>query len=89
MKINLFPRLSVVYILKIYQLVVSPILPPSCRHYPTCSEYSVQSVKRFGVFKGGILAIKRLLKCNPFFIGGYDPVPESYPDTKLNSEDKK
>jgi hypothetical protein len=64
-------------------MLISPILPASCRHYPTCSEYAMVSVKRFGVIKGGYLALIRLIKCNPFFEGGLDPVPDEFPKTKL------
>ena len=59
-----------------YQRYISPCLPPSCRFYPSCSEYTKESVKRFGVIKGLYLACRRLLKCHPLHRGGYDPVPE-------------
>lgn len=49
---------------------------PKCRYYPTCSQYAVTAIERFGAFKGSILALLRLLRCNVFFPGGYDPVPE-------------
>jgi len=57
-----------------YKRHVSPLLPPSCRYTPTCSEYAVEAVERHGVLKGTALAAKRLLSCNPFSRGGYDPV---------------
>lgn len=57
-----------------YKRHVSPLLPPACRYTPTCSEYAVEAVERHGVLKGTALAAKRLLSCNPFSRGGYDPV---------------
>ena len=61
---------------KVYKYVISPLLPPACRYYPSCSEYAVTALKRYGLLKGSILSLKRILRCNPFFPGGYDPVPE-------------
>jgi len=63
-------------LIKLYQKYISPIKPPTCRFYPTCSEYSLQSFKRFGFFKGAYLSIVRLSKCHPFHKGGVDLVPE-------------
>ena len=63
-----------VSLIKIYQKIISPLFPPSCRYYPTCSEYSVQAIKKYGVFKGLIKSIWRILRCNPFSKGGYDPI---------------
>ncbi|WML54412.1 membrane protein insertion efficiency factor YidD [Neobacillus sp. PS3-12] len=62
-------------VIRFYQIVISPLKPPSCRFYPTCSHYGLEAVERFGAFKGGWLAIKRILKCHPFHPGGVDPVP--------------
>lgn len=59
-------------IIKLYKLVISPILPNSCRFYPTCSDYAILSIKKYGVFKGLIKAIYRILRCNPFSKGGVD-----------------
>jgi len=64
-----------VFLIRLYQKFISPVLPPSCRHYPTCSEYSAEAIKKYGIFKGGYLSAVRILKCNPLFKGGYDPVP--------------
>ncbi|MCL6576890.1 membrane protein insertion efficiency factor YidD [Kyrpidia sp.] len=58
-----------------YQRLISPLTPPSCRFYPTCSEYAVQAITIHGLGKGSLLAAKRLLKCGPWHPGGYDPVP--------------
>ncbi|MFB1049468.1 membrane protein insertion efficiency factor YidD [Paraliobacillus sp. JSM ZJ581] len=63
-------------LIRFYQRVISPIKPPTCRFYPTCSQYSLDAVKRFGAIKGGYLMVKRIFKCQPFHPGGYDPVPE-------------
>lgn len=57
-----------------YKKYVSPCLPKVCRFYPTCSEYTLEAIQRYGVFKGGYLSLRRILKCHPFYPGGYDPV---------------
>lgn len=59
-----------------YRIIISPFLPKSCRFYPTCSDYTFQAVKKFGVKKGIFLGFKRILRCNPFNNGGYDPIPK-------------
>ncbi|HPO03235.1 membrane protein insertion efficiency factor YidD [Treponema zuelzerae] len=61
--------------IRLYQKWISPLFPPTCRYYPTCSAYAYESVTRYGPFKGSFLAIKRILRCHPFHEGGYDPVP--------------
>jgi len=58
-----------------YRYVISPLTPASCRHYPTCSEYSLQALKRYGIFKGGAMAASRIGRCHPWGTQGYDPVP--------------
>jgi uncharacterized protein len=63
-------------IIRFYQIVISPLKPPTCRFYPTCSHYGLEAIRRFGPLKGGWLTIKRILKCHPFHPGGFDPVPE-------------
>ncbi len=65
-------------LIRLYQLTLSPILPPACRFTPTCSRYAYEALDRFGFFKGGWLAIKRIGRCHPFHPGGYDPVPEEF-----------
>jgi putative membrane protein insertion efficiency factor len=62
--------------IRFYQRKISPLFGPRCRYYPTCSHYAVEAVERFGAVKGSFLAMSRLLRCNPLFPGGYDPVPE-------------
>lgn len=59
----------------VYKTVISPLLMPSCRYYPTCSEYGAEAIRKYGPFKGGWLTIKRILRCNPWGGHGHDPVP--------------
>ncbi len=73
-KADSLPVQCCVVLLKGYKRLVSPLLPPSCRFTPTCSEYAVEAVKRRGVIRGLFLALYRLLRCHPFARGGYDPV---------------
>lgn len=68
-------RTTVVFIIRLYQTLISPFMVPSCRFTPTCSQYAIEAVNRFGVFKGSRLAIRRLSSCHPWHEGGYDPVP--------------
>lgn len=66
-----------IWLIRFYQTAISPLKrAPSCKYYPTCSNYALQAIERFGAFKGTCLAIYRVLRCNPFSRGGYDPVPE-------------
>jgi len=69
-------RFLVLKVIRIYQKYLSPLLGPSCRFHPTCSEYTFQAIETYGVFRGGILAIKRILKCNPWGGSGADPLPK-------------
>ena len=64
----------VLWLLSFYKRAISPQLPPSCRFQPTCSEYAYEAVEKYGILKGGRLAIWRILRCNPFGGSGYDPV---------------
>ena len=61
--------------IRFYQKRISPLYPPRCRYIPTCSQYALEAVEKYGAVKGTFLATKRILRCNPFHKGGYDPVP--------------
>ncbi len=63
------------FLIKAYKTLISPILPPSCRYLPTCSDYGIQAIQKHGPFKGGWLALKRISRCHPWGGHGYDPVP--------------
>jgi putative membrane protein insertion efficiency factor len=67
-------RTILIYAIKAYQLVISPFLPPSCRFYPSCSQYSLEAVKKYGSLRGTWLSALRLSKCHPFHPGGLDPL---------------
>ena len=69
-------KFLVLKVIKVYQKYLSPMLGPSCRFHPTCSEYALQAIEVYGVFRGGFLAIKRILKCNPWGGSGFDPLPK-------------
>ena len=62
------------FLLRAYKYVISPLLPPSCRFTPTCSQYAAEAIAKYGFLKGSALALKRLSRCHPFSEGGYDPV---------------
>ncbi|HZZ64730.1 MAG TPA: membrane protein insertion efficiency factor YidD [Candidatus Baltobacteraceae bacterium] len=66
----------IVAVLGAYKRFVSPLLPPACRFYPSCSEYAMGAIAKHGPLRGGILAARRLARCHPFNPGGFDPVPE-------------
>ena len=71
-------RVFLTFIIKLYQFIISPILGSNkCRYYPTCSNYAIEAIKVKGVTKGSLLAILRILKCNPWSDGGYDPVDKN------------
>jgi len=67
-------KYAVLGILKLYRTLLSPFLPPACRFEPTCSQYTMQAVEKYGAFRGTWLGAKRILRCQPFSKGGYDPV---------------
>jgi putative membrane protein insertion efficiency factor len=69
------PARVVIVVVRGYQLLLSPLFPPSCRYYPTCSQYAAEAVRRHGALKGAALGLRRVLRCHPFQRGGYDPVP--------------
>ena len=62
-------------LVRFYRAAISPFTPPSCRFTPTCSQYALEAIEKYGALKGGWLAFRRILRCNPFHKGGYDPVP--------------
>jgi putative membrane protein insertion efficiency factor len=68
-------RRPVLLLIRGYQRFISPLLPPSCRFYPTCSQYSYEAIEKYGLLKGGALTLWRLCRCHPFCRGGFDPVP--------------
>lgn len=75
-RLGYWPRLLALVLIRLYQATLSKILPPNtCRFYPSCSHYGYQAIYKYGLLKGGIMAIWRILRCNPFHPGGYDPVP--------------
>ncbi len=67
-------KIIAIILIRFYQLFISPLFPPHCRFYPTCSQYALEAIKKYGIVRGGIMAIKRIAKCNPYHKGGYDPV---------------
>jgi uncharacterized protein len=69
-------RRAAIGAIRVYQRFLSPLLGPRCKYYPSCSEYAVQAIGRYGILRGSVLAAWRLLRCNPFSHGGYDPVTE-------------
>ena len=75
MNVKNLPMKGMLVMLRFYKREISPMLPPCCRYTPTCSEYAMQAVEKYGAVKGGWLADKRILRCHPFHEGGYDPVP--------------
>lgn len=72
---------SMGFAVRTYQLFVSPLLPPSCRFLPSCSDYAIEAFERHGMLRGGSLALWRLMRCHPWGGSGYDPVPDAEPTT--------
>ena len=68
-------------LIRLYQWTVSPLLGPACRFHPSCSQYALEALLRFGVLRGGALALRRLARCHPWNPGGFDPVPAARGDT--------
>lgn len=75
MNVKTLPKKGMLVMLRFYKREISPMLPPCCRYTPTCSEYAMQAVEKYGAAKGGWMAAKRIMRCHPFHEGGYDPVP--------------
>ncbi|NWG27152.1 MAG: membrane protein insertion efficiency factor YidD [Ignavibacteriaceae bacterium] len=67
--------LPFIVVIKMYQLIISPLFPPSCRFTPTCSHYSIEALKKYGILKGSWLSFKRIIRCHPWGGSGFDPVP--------------
>ena len=68
-------KVLLIALIQAYRTLISPLFPPVCRYQPTCSKYAIEAVERFGAWRGGLMAIRRILRCHPFHAGGYDPVP--------------
>jgi putative membrane protein insertion efficiency factor len=71
-------RTLAVFLIRVYQWTISPLLGPNCRFYPSCSQYAAEAIERFGVLRGAWLAVKRIGRCHPWHPGGYDPVPPAH-----------
>ena len=80
MRIKILLATPIILIIKLYQIIISPLLGSNCRYQPTCSQYSVQALEQWGIFYGLFLSLKRIVRCHPWGDSGYDPVP---PKTKL------
>lgn len=76
-------------LIRVYQLVISPVLGPRCRFYPTCSHYAIEAIRLHGILKGGVLAAKRIGKCHPGNAGGIDPVPGSQLEAETQQRQKE
>jgi putative membrane protein insertion efficiency factor len=68
-------RQLLILLVRGYQLSLAPLLPAGCRYYPSCSAYMIEALDRHGALRGGLMGIRRILRCHPFHVGGYDPVP--------------
>ncbi|MBQ2712262.1 MAG: membrane protein insertion efficiency factor YidD [Clostridia bacterium] len=66
-----------IWLIRLYQKYLSPLIPSNCRYYPSCSRYTIEAIQKHGVFKGCLLGAYRILRCNPFAKGGFDPVPDN------------
>jgi putative membrane protein insertion efficiency factor len=71
--------LTLIGVVKLYQAIISPLMPMSCRHLPTCSEYTIDALRTFGLIRGTYLSIKRILRCRPGGSHGHDPLPKKDP----------
>lgn len=77
-----------IWLIRFYQRFISKMKPPCCRFYPTCSQYALEAIRRFGFLRGGYLSFKRVLRCNPLCKGGIDPVPETFTLLRKKKEQK-
>ncbi|MFP9100262.1 membrane protein insertion efficiency factor YidD [Flavobacterium sp. RHBU_24] len=84
MKAGQLLTMPFVFLIRVYQTVLSPLLPSVCRYTPTCSQYALEALKTHGLIKGGWLAAKRIISCNPWGGSGYDPVPQKTCSHKHN-----
>lgn len=75
MKINKILAIPLIFLIRIYRLLISPLIGSNCRYSPSCSEYGITALKKHGVFKGSFFTVRRIIRCNSLFKGGYDPVP--------------
>ncbi len=80
-------QIVAIQLLRAYKWAISPMLPPSCRYVPTCSEYAMEAVERYGALRGSWMAVVRLMRCHPFVKGGYDPVIKHLQDDSVKSAD--
>ncbi|MBD2743266.1 membrane protein insertion efficiency factor YidD [Coleofasciculus sp. FACHB-1120] len=79
-------KILLIWLIRGYRVLISPLFPPACRFQPTCSKYALEAVERFGPWRGGWMAIRRILRCHPFHPGGYDPVPPVVTPTAKETE---
>ena len=77
----------ILLIIEVYRKFISPLIPPRCKYYPTCSTYAVQAIEKHGAVKGVLLAAWRVLRCNPWSLGGVDPVPDKFSFYTLKNKD--
>lgn len=75
-------KAALLWLIRLYRKSVSPLSPGKCKYIPTCSQYGLEAIERFGALKGGLLTLWRVLRCNPWSRGGYDPVPEKKDEKK-------
>lgn len=88
MNMRQFAKLVVVHVLRGYKWAISPMFPPTCRYVPTCSEYALEAVERFGVLRGIAMAAIRVCRCHPFIRGGYDPVLKRQSSSPVDLRDR-
>ncbi|MSD82966.1 membrane protein insertion efficiency factor YidD [Lactobacillus curvatus] len=81
-------RKILIGLVRFYQAGISPLLPPSCRYYPTCSSYMIQAIQKHGAILGLMMGIGRILRCHPFIKGGYDPVPDHFTVLRNRQQDE-